>query len=153
MFALSCLKCWPVQVHVWLLERKNIKALWNTRSTDCSRKGAPAWQGQGTFYTGASLGMSWSLCPLKGCPPSSAGLLDQTEGSSQESCHQASFLISLASGSPGDGFVRAHFISYHRELIKHVRKSLWAVKTFPKVTANTLDFNDFLKEKKTKAES
>lgn len=151
---LSCLKCsWPVQAHIWLLEGKKMKALWNTWFTDSSRNGAFARQGQGTFYTGASLRMSWSLCPLKGCPPSSAGLLDQTESSSQESCHQASFLISLASGSPGGGFVRAHFISYHQELIKHVRKSLWAVKTFPKVTANTPDFNDFLKGKKTKAES
>lgn len=149
-----CLKSsWPVQPHIWLLEGKKIKVLWNTWLTDSSRNGAPARQGQGTFYTGASLRMSWSLCPPKGCPPSSAGLLDQTESSSQESCHQASFLISLVNGSPGGGFVQAHFISYHQELIKHVRKSLWAVKTFPKVTANTPDFNDFLKEKKTKAES
>lgn len=52
-------------------------------------------------------------------------------------------MISLVSASPGSGFVRDQFISHHQELIKHVRKSLRAVKTLPTVTANTPDFDGF----------
>jgi hypothetical protein len=55
------------------------------------------------------------------------------------------------SASLGSGFVKAQFISHHQKLIKHVRKSLQAVKTLPKVTANTPDFNDSFKGKENKS--
>lgn len=61
-----CLKCsWPVQPHIWLLEGKKIKALWDTWLTNSSRNGAPDWQRQGTFYTGVSLRMSSHCVPRR----------------------------------------------------------------------------------------
>ena len=60
---------------------------------------------------------------------------------SSQPCWCGSFWKRLSSVTV-HSFAETHFMSYHQGLIKHVRKSLEAVKTSPKVTANTLDFND-----------